>query len=139
MCALGGRKGETMRVRDGIVLASFVAAASSAAGCDTAPKPLVVACTMEKDQIDVVRLDLARGQATLLSVSPALPGTAQASPTEYEVVFRPGPNGASQLLIKINRYSFRATRELGPQAAEAAAIAGQRSTGTCERHKAKPL
>jgi hypothetical protein len=94
---------------------------------------------MEKDQIDVVRLDLGRGQATLLSVSPALAGTAHASPTEYEVLFQPGPDGASQLLIKINRYSFRATRELGPRAAEAAAVAGQRSTGICERYKAKPL
>lgn len=93
-----------MRVRDSIVLASFVVAASCVAGCNTPPKPLFVACTMEKDQIDVVRLDLARGQATLLSVSPALPGTAHASPTEYEVLFRPGPDGASQLLIKINRY-----------------------------------
>ena len=128
-----------MRVRDGILLASFVVAASSVCGCDTAPKPLVVTCTMEKDQIDVVRLDLARGQATLLSVSPALAGTAHASPTEYEVLFQPGPDGASQLLIKINRYSFRATRELGPQAGEPAATAGPRSTGTCERHKAKPL
>jgi hypothetical protein len=128
-----------MRVRDGIVLASFVVAASCVAGCDTAPKPVVVACTMKKDQIDVVRLDLGRGQATLLSVSPALAGTARALPTEYEVLFQPGPDGASQLLIKINRYSFRATRELGPQAAEAAAVAGSRSTGICERYKGKPL
>ena len=127
-----------MRVRDSIVWASFVVAASGGAGC-AAPKPLVVACTMEKDQIDVVRLDLARGQATLLSVSPALAGTAHASPTEYEVLFQPGPDGASQLLIKINRYSFRATRELKPQAAEAAVITDQRSTGTCDRQKAKPL
>ena len=128
-----------MRVRDGIVLAAFVVAASCVAGCEMPPKPLVVACTMEKDQVDVVRLDLARGQATLLSVSPALAGTAHASPTEYEVLFQPGPDGASQLLIKINRYSFRATRELGPQTAEAAAVARQRSTGTCERYKGKPL
>ena len=128
-----------MRVRDGFVLVSFVVAAGSVGGCDMAPKPLVVACTMEKGQIDVVRLDLARGQATLLSVSPALAGTAHASPTEYEVLFQPGPDGASRLLIKINRYSFRATRELEPPAAEATAIAAQRSAGTCERHKGKPL
>ncbi len=128
-----------MRVRDSLVLASFVVAATCVAGCNAAPKPLVVACTMDKDQIDVVRLDLARGQATLLSVSPALAGTAHASPTEYEVLFQPGPDGASQLLIKINRYSFRATRELGPQAAEAAAAAGPRSTGRCERYKGRPL
>ena len=139
MCALYGKEGETMRVRDGIVVASLVVAATSVAGCGMAPKPLVVACTMEKGQIDVVRLDLARGQATLLSVSPALAGTAHASPTEYEVVFQPGPDGASRLLIKINRYSFRATRELGPQVGEAAAIAAQRSTGTCERHRGRPL
>jgi hypothetical protein len=128
-----------MRVRDGIVLASFVVAAGSVAGCGMAPKPLVVACTMEKDQIDVVRLDLARGQATLLSVSPALAGTAHATPTEYEVLFQPGPAGASRLLIKINRYSFRATRELGPQAGEAATTVGPRSTGTCQRYKGTPL
>ena len=127
-----------MRVRDSIVWASFVVAASCVAGC-AAPKPLDVACRMEKDQIDVVRLDLARGQATLLSVSPALAGTARASPTEYEVLFQPGPDGASKLLIRINRYSFRATRELGPQAAEAATVAGPRSTGTCERYKGRPL
>lgn len=125
-----------MRVRDSIVFASIVVAASCLAGC-TAPKPLDVACRMEKDQVDVLRLDLARGQATLLSVSPALAGTAHASATEYELVFQPGPDGASRLLIKINRYSFRATRELGP--AEPAAVAGSRSTGTCERYKGRPL
>ena len=63
-----------MKVRDSIVWASFVVAASGVARCP-APKPLDVACRMEKDQIDVVRLDLARGQATLLSVSAALAGT----------------------------------------------------------------
>jgi hypothetical protein len=94
---------------------------------------------MEGDRIDVVRLELARGQATLLSVSPALAGTAHASPTEYEVLFQPGPDGASQLLIKINRYSFRATRELGPQAGEATATPGPRSTGRCERYRGSPL
>ena len=127
-----------MSVRRSIVLASFVVAASCLAGC-TAPKPLVVGCTMEQDQIDVVRLDLLRGQATLLSVSPALAGTAHASPTEFEVLFQPGPEGATRLLIKINRYSFRATRELGPHAGETGAVPDSRSTGTCERYKAKPL
>lgn len=128
-----------MSVRRSIVVASSVVAASCLAGCSTAPKPLVVACTMEQDQIDVVRLDLLRGQATLLSVSPALAGTAHASPTEFEVLFQPGPEGATQLLIKINRYSFRATRELGPHAGETGAVPDSRSTGTCERYKAKPL
>ena len=128
-----------MSVRGNIVLASVVVAASGAAGCNMAPQPLVVACTMEKDQIDVLRLDLRKGHATLLSVSPALAGTAHASPTEYEALFQPGPDGASRLVIKINRYTFRATRELGSHAAEAAATAAPRSTGTCERFKAKPL
>lgn len=128
-----------MSVRRSIVLVSLVVAASCVAGCSMAPKPLVVACTMEKDQIDVVRLDLGQGQATLLSVSPALAGTAHASPTEFEVLFQPGPEGATQLLIKINRYSFRATRELGPHVGETGAIAGSHLTGTCERYKAKPL
>jgi hypothetical protein len=72
------------------------------------PKPVVVACTMEQEHMDVMRLDLRRGQATLLSVSPALTGTAHATPTEYEVLFQPGPDGASRLLIKINRDTFRA-------------------------------
>ena len=128
-----------MSVRRSIVLVSLVVAASCVAGCTMAPKPLVVACTMEQDQIDVVRLDLGQGQATLLSVSPALAGTAHASPTEFEVLFQPGPEGATRLLIKINRYSFRATRELGPHAGETGAAAASHSTGTCERYKAKPL
>jgi|SRR5688572_23393641 len=98
-----------------------------------------VMCTTERDQIDVVRSDMHRGQATLLSVSPPLAGTARASPTEYEVLFQPGPEGASRLLLKINRYTFRATRERGPHAPEGAAVPDSRSTGTCERYKAKPL
>jgi hypothetical protein len=128
-----------MSVRRSIVVASFVVAASCVAGCRTPPKPLTVACTMGQDQIDVVRIDLHQGQATLLSVSPALAGTAHASPTEFEVLFQPGPDGAPRLLIKINRYSFRATRELGPHTGETGAVAGSHSTGTCERYRAKPL
>ena len=127
-----------MRVRKRFVLGSLVVSASLA-GCNPAPKPLTVACKTEKDQLDVVRLDLRQGQATLLSISPALTGTASASPTEYEATFQPGPDGASRLVIKINRYTLRGTRELGAPAGAAAATEGSRSTGTCERFTAKPL
>ena len=126
-----------MSVRDSIVLASFIVTASCAAGCTVAPKPLVVSCTMQGDQIDVISLDMNLGHATLLSVAPSLAGTARASPTEFEALFQPGPDGATRLLIKINRYSFRATRELGSQGAEG--TAGLRSSGTCERYRGRPL
>jgi hypothetical protein len=135
---LGDEGGESMRVRKGFVLASL-AVSASLTGCNPAPKPLTVACTTEKDQIDVVRLDLRQGQATLLSVSPALTGKAAASPTEYEATFQPGPDGASRLVIKINRYTLRGTRELGTPAGAAAPAEGSRSTGICERFTAKPL
>ena len=124
-----------MSVRGGIFFASLIGLSSCLAGCSMAPKPVVAKCTMDGDQIDVVSLDPARGQATLLSVSPPLAGTAHASPTEYEALFQPGPDGASRWLIKINRYTFRATREVG---ADGGVVVPQ-STGTCERYKGKPL
>jgi hypothetical protein len=93
-------------------------------------------CTIG-DQIDVVSLDLATGRATLLSVAPPLTGTAQATQTEYEALFQPGPEGAPRLAIKINRYSFRARREPGPHGADAAS--GSHPAGTCERYKGRPL
>ena len=96
-----------------------------------APKPLMVKCTMDGGQVDVVSLDLAQGRATLLSVSPALIGTSHTTPTEYEVQFEPGPEGAARLHIKINRYSLRATRE---SATGAGAL-----SGTCARFTGRPL
>ena len=122
-----------------VVLASLVALAACTAGCSMAPKPLMLKCTMEGDQIDVVSLDLARGQARLLSVAPPLTGTSHTTETEYEVMFQPGPEGAPRLHIKINRYSFRAMREPGRHGAGAADATGSHSTGTCERYKGRPL
>ena len=122
-----------------IVLASLVALAASATGCTMAPKPLMLKCTSEGDQIDVVSLDLARGQARLLSVAPPLTGTSHATETEYEAMFQPGPEGARRLHLKINRYSFRATREPGRHSAGAAEATTSHSTGTCERYKGRPL
>lgn len=126
-----------MRVGQRLVVASFAGLSTVVAGCTMAPKPLMVKCTMEGDQIDVVSLDLARGQARLLSVAPALTGTSHTTETEYEALFQPGPEGAPRLHIKINRYSFRATREPGRR--DAAAGAASHSTGTCERYRGRPL
>jgi hypothetical protein len=112
--------------------------ASCLAGCTVAP-PVTVTCTSEKDQIDIVGLHVSQGKATLLSVSPPLAGTVQASPTEYDVLFQPGPAGTPRLHLKINRYTFRMTREPGAHAADAGAAGPSVSTGTCERYRVKPL
>jgi len=127
-----------MTLRSRVVSIVLVVAASSAAGCE-AQKPLLVSCTTDANHIDVVGLDLRQQRATLLSVSPPLNGTAHASPTEYEVLFQPGPDGASRLLFKINRYTLRMTRELAPRATEGATPASPPSTGVCERYRSKPL
>jgi hypothetical protein len=127
-----------MTARSRAVGIALVVAAGSAAGCEM-QKPLLVSCTTDPDHIDVVSLDLRQQRATLLSVSPPLNGTAHGSPTEYEVLFQPGPDGAPRLLIKINRYTLRMTRELAPRAAEGTAPTSPPSTGVCERYKTKPL
>jgi hypothetical protein len=119
--------------------ALLVALAASAAGCTLPPKPLMVKCAMEGGQLDVVSLDLAAGRATLLSVAPPLAGTAQATQTEYDVLFQPGPEGSPRLHIRINRYSFRATREPGGHGSGAAQATGSHATGTCERYQGRPL
>jgi hypothetical protein len=128
-----------MHVDHRAVLATVVALAACATGCTMAPKPVIVKCTMEGDQVDVVSLEPARGRATLLSVSPPLEGTSHATPSEYEASFQPGPEGAPRLHIKINRYTLRATREPGRHGGGAAAGTGSHSNGTCERFKGKPL
>jgi hypothetical protein len=127
-----------MPVKRTTAMMGLVVAVGSASGCQV-EKPLLVSCTTDKDRVDVVGLDPLRGRATLLSVSPPLTGTAHASPTEYEVLFQPGPDGASRLLLKINRYTYRVTREEGAPAAQSGAGTTGSSTGTCERYKAKPL
>ena len=128
-----------MTLRETMALASVLAAASCAAGCTMAPKPLVVKCSINGDLIDVVSLDIVRGQATLLSVSPPVTGSVRATPSEYEILFQPGPDGAPRLSLRINRYTFRAAREVGSGAAPATAGSASVSTGTCERYKDKPL
>ena len=127
---------ETMNIRSRIVAMGLVVAATGTAGCEM-QKSLLVSCTTDKDHIDVISLDLRQQRATLLSASPPLTGTAHATPTEYEVLFQPGPDGTSRLQLKINRYTRRVTRESGPRTAEAAVVAP--STGTCDPYKAKPL
>jgi hypothetical protein len=125
-----------MRVRS-VACVAFAAAVGTV-GCSLPPKPLIVSCKTAGDQMDVVDLDPAGGHATLLSVSPALSGTVHASPTEFDVVFQPGPDKTPRLRLRINRYTFRATRETGEQATDAAA-AGSQTVALCERFKAKPL
>jgi len=124
-----------MRVVRAMVGLAIVLGVSGCSG----PKPLVVACTMDKDHVDMVALDARTGHATLLSVSPALTGTVHATPTEYEAVFQPGPEGVARLVIKINRYTLRATREAGARSSETGATMSGSMTGTCVRSKAKPL
>jgi hypothetical protein len=114
------------------------AAAGASGGCQV-QQPLLVSCTTDASHVDVIGLDLRRGRATLLSVSPPLTGTAHASPTEYEVLFQPGPDGASRLLLKINRYTLRVTREPRPRNAEPPQVTGESPTGTCDRYRGKPL
>jgi hypothetical protein len=127
-----------MTLRKTIAFAAFSVAAGCTIGCSMPAKPLIVSCTTDGNQIDIVSLDPSHGQATLLSVSPPLSGQVHVSPTQYEVVFQPGPEGTSRLLLKINRYSFRATRETG-EPATAAGTHGSQTAGACERYKAKPL
>ena len=120
-----------------LAFAAFTLAAGSTIGCSLPPKPLIVRCTTESNQIDVVDLDPKNGRATLLSVSPPLTGQVHVTPTEFEVVFQPGPGQTSRLLLKINRYTFRAAREAGAAAPDAGAAGPQ--TGVCERFRDKPL
>jgi hypothetical protein len=127
-----------MTLRKTIAFAAFSVAAGCTIGCSMPAKPLIVSCTTDGNQIDIVSLDPSHRQATLLSVSPPLSGQVHVSPTQYEVVFQPGPEGTSRLLLKINRYSFRATRETG-EPATAAGTHGSQTAGACERYKAKPL
>jgi hypothetical protein len=127
-----------MTLRKTIAFAAFSVAAGCTIGCSMPAKPLIVSCTTDGNQIDIVSLDPSHGQATLLSVSPPLSGQVHVSPTQYEVVFQPGPEGTSRLLLKINRYSFRATRETR-EPATAAGTHGSQTAGACERYKAKPL
>jgi hypothetical protein len=133
-------QGDELMLLDRRVVSAFlVAAAAAASGCTMPPKPLMLKCAMEGEQVDVISLDLATGRATLLSVAPPLAGTAQATQTEYDVLFQPGPEGSPRLHIRINRYSFRATREPGRHGAGAADTTGSHSTGGCERYKGRPL
>ena len=127
-----------MRLRKSIAFAAFSVAAGCTIGCSMPPKPLIVSCATDGNQIDIVSLDPSQGQATLLSVSPPLSGQVHVSPTQYEIVFQPGPDRTARLLLRINRYTFRATRETG-EPATAAGAAGSQTAGTCERYKAKPL
>ena len=127
-----------MNVRNRVVPLTLAVWTGCLAGC-TIAKPLTVTCTCETGEIDVIGLDSKRGRATLLSVSPALTGSVKTSPTEYEVLFQPGPAGTPRLRLTINRYTFRATREPGAHAADSGAAGPSVSTGTCERYKAKPL
>ena len=127
-----------MTLRKTIAFAAFSVAAGCTIGCSMPAKPLIVSCTTDGNQIDIVSLDPSHGHATLLSVSPPLSGQVHLSPTQYEVVFQAGPEGTSRLLLKINRYSFRATRETG-EPATAAGTGGSQTAGACERYKAKPL
>ena len=126
------------RLRKIIAFAAFSVAACCTIGCSMPAKPLIVSCATDGNQIDVVSLDPSQGQATLLSVSPPLSGQVHVSPTQYEIVFQPGPEGTSRLMLTINRYTFRATRGTG-EPATAADTGGSRRAGTCERYKAKPL
>ena len=59
-------------------------------------------------------------------------------PPSWKSCFSQDPRALRNCGSEINRYSFLATRELGPQAAEAGG-AGRQSTVTCERYKGKPL
>src|SRR5512145_2663518 len=105
--------GAAMSGRKSLAFAALTLAAGGTIGCSMPPKPLIVRCTTESNLIDVVDLDPKNGRATLLSVSPPLTGQVHLTPTEYEVVFQPGPGQTSRLLLKINRYTFRAAREAG--------------------------
>jgi hypothetical protein len=127
-----------MLLRSAVVAMGLAGAAGVSGGCQV-QQPLLVSCTTDTTHVDVIGLDLRQGRATLLSVSPPLAGSAQASPTEYEVLFQPGPGGASRLLFKINRYTLRVTREQGPRSSETGTASSAPSTGTCERYRAKPL
>ena len=127
-----------MRVKRGVAFVVFAAAVGGTVGCSLPPKPLIVSGKTDSNQLDVVDLDPAANRATLLSVSPALAGTVQASPTEFDVLFQPGPDKTPRLRLRINRYTFRAMREAGEPAADAGA-AGSPTVATCERFKAKPL
>ena len=128
-----------MPFRRTVVAMGLVGAAAGVSGGCQVQQPLMVSCTTDSNHIDVIGLDLRQGRATLLSVSPPLTGTAHASPTEYEVLFQPGPDGASRLLLKINRYTLRVTREPRPRSAEPASVTAEPSTGTCDRYRGKPL
>jgi hypothetical protein len=118
--------------------AAVAVAAADTAACELGQKPLVVSCTTEADQIvDVVRLDVRHGHATLLSVSPPRTGSVHASPTEYDVTFEAGPDGTSRLRLRINRYTMRSTREAGAGGEAAAPVSAM--PGHCERYRNKPL
>ena len=127
-----------MRLRKSIAFAAFSVAAGCTIGCSMPAKPLIVSCTTDGNQIDIVSLDPSHGQATLLSVSPPLSGQVHVSPTQYEVVFQPGPEGTSRLLLKINRYTFRATRE-NWRTCDSRGRSRFADRRRCERYKAKPL
>ena len=127
----------SMQVRKSLAFAAFAAVIGCTVGCTLPPKPLIVSCKSESDQVDVVNLDLARSQATLLSVSPPLSGTVQISPTEFDILFQPGPDQMPRLRLRINRYTFRVIREAGEPATGAPAASSY--AGLCERYKAKPL
>ena len=117
--------------------AAFAVAAADTAACEIGQKPVIVSCTTQPDQIvDVVRLNLRQGHATLLSVSPPRTGAVHASPTEYDVTFEGGP-GASRLRLRINRYTMRSTREAGGGGEAAAPVSAM--PGLCERYRPKPL
>lgn len=119
--------------------AAVAVGAAMAAACEAGQKPVMVVCTSQPDQVvDVVRLSVRQGQATLLSVSPPRTGSVQASPTEYDVIFEAGPDGTSRLRLRINRYSSRSTRETGGGGREATAPASA-MPGLCERYRNKPL
>jgi hypothetical protein len=116
-----------------------VCAAAALTACEAGQKPVMVACTTQPEQIlDVVRLNLRQGHATLLSVSPSRAGSVQVSPTEYDVTFEPGTDGAPRLRLRINRYTFRSTRQAGGGAGDAVAT-GSALIGVCERYRGKPL
>lgn len=126
-----------MTLNETLGLAAFAAVIGCTVGCTLPPKPLIVSCKSESDQVDVVDLDLARSKATLLSVSPPLSGTVQISPTEFDILFQPGPDQTPRLRLRINRYTFHVIREAGEPAT--GAPAGSSQAGLCERYKAKPL
>jgi hypothetical protein len=124
-------------IRRCLAAAATVSAAAAATACDL-QKPLMLACTTQPDQIiDVVRLSLQQGHATLLSVSPPRAGSVRVSPTEYAVTFEPGTEGAPRLRLTINRYTFRSIRLEG--GGGDAPAPGSALKGVCERYRGKPL